>query len=61
MGAGCSLSSPSLWEGAWPRAWGRLGSLVEGGAGVPDSASRTGRGPQGPAARGWGTVCRHRE
>lgn len=42
-------------------AWGRLGSLVEGGAGVPDSASRTGRGPQGPAARGWGTVCRHRE
>lgn len=29
MGAGCSLSSPSLWEGAWPRAWGCLGSLVE--------------------------------
>lgn len=52
MGAGCSLSSLSLWEGAWPRAWGRLGSLVEGRAGVPDSASRTGRGPQGPAARG---------
>lgn len=25
MGAGCSLSSPSLWEGACPRAWGRLG------------------------------------